>query len=531
AQGLARAQREISLSPEVLQSGKVAYEFTLKAGSTVLYASPLFPVAVTQSKARLVLTQAPGDQCESFLNGKPLAVGEFELQPGLNIVSLVASGPTGWVKPEIVIGSQRIPADDRWFFSGAVPPGDWQTATRVAGFTPAAVLPQGLRVPATEGGKTYFRRGLYVSPPTPRLFPSTDTAWLPVGTSQRLKPYLLAPAELDTTAYRLCLKVPSGLRYVASDSLEGAKPQRVEELGKEQEGGRSYTLYRAIYQPYPGTGMELSLRWGRADDGIIAYQPGITAGGTFDWSHFSTTVRAPASAGLLHPLVIKWEDRDITGTFWVDNITVRRKGSTEDLLKVGDFEAPTWTHPYVVKGEGVNGSRALRVISTAANANQQQGVWIPTAPSLKVESGAEYVIEMDARAEKLGSPKAKAMASLLFAIDDKAPRGASRLWVNCETDGGNITEVAQPVEVQILPPLWAVRPKQIRITPCYYTDQLSDPAALDALADNCWRSGMTSSYGGAENELVRLLRVKGPHHCVLCLSYAPWELPSALPNL
>lgn len=531
AQGVARSQREILLPQEVLQSGKAAYGFTLTSAGTVVYASPLFPVAVVQSKAKLALAQSPGLQCEGFLNGKPIAAGEFELAPGLNVISMVASGAAGWVKPQIAIGSQRLPADGRWFCSAAKPSADWQTAPRVAGFAPATCVAQGLQVQAPVDGKVYFRRGVYVSPPTPRIFPSTDKVWLPVGTSQRVKPYLIVPPELGTTEYDLCLRVPSYLRYVSSDGIEGAKPQAVKEIGREQEGGRSYTLYRATYKPYPGTGMELSLRWGRAGGETIAYQPGITAGGTFDWSHFSTTVRAPAGAALLHPLVIKWQDRDITGTFWVDNIKIRRKGSTEDLLKVGDFEAPSWTHSYVIAGEGMNGSRALRVVSTTTNANQQQGIWLPEKAALKVEPGAEYTIEMDARAERLGSPKEKAMACLLFAVDGKAPPGEDRMWVNCETDGGNVTEVAQPVEVQVLPPLWAVRPKQIRISPCYYTEQNSDPAVLDALADNVWRSGMTSTYGGAENELVRLLRLKGPHECVLSLGYSPWETPTGMRDL
>jgi len=113
-----------------------------------------------------------------------------------------------------------------------------------------------------------------------------------------VKPYLIAPAELGTSEYDLFLKVPSYLRYVSSDGIEGAKPQALTAVGKEQEGGRSYTLYRATYKPYPGTGMELSLRWARPGGETIAYQPGLTAGGTFDWSHFTTTVRAPAGAAL-----------------------------------------------------------------------------------------------------------------------------------------------------------------------------------------------------------------------------------------
>ena len=35
-------------------------------------------------------------------------------------------------------------------------------------------------------GRVWFRRGRWVSPPTPRVFPGTNKIWLPAGTSQRM---------------------------------------------------------------------------------------------------------------------------------------------------------------------------------------------------------------------------------------------------------------------------------------------------------------------------------------------------------
>lgn len=93
----------------------------------------------------------------------------------------------------------------------------------------------------------YFRRGVYVSPPAPRLFPFTDKVWLPVGSSQRLKPYLSLPPGHDSRGYRLCLKVPSYLRYVAADSIEGARPQAVEAIDRGPDFVRLANALSALY--------------------------------------------------------------------------------------------------------------------------------------------------------------------------------------------------------------------------------------------------------------------------------------------
>ncbi|MBU1858326.1 MAG: carbohydrate-binding family 9-like protein, partial [Verrucomicrobia bacterium] len=530
AGGPAKITLDLALPPEARSARKLEYAYELKASSGVVYASPKFHVEFVNGKAVLSLIQAPEVVCQAFLDGRPVQSGSLKLHEGLNVLTLVASGKGGWVLPEIVIGPQRLPADERWLCTTAEPPADWQTAARVQGFQPAKTVGQGIWAAEQAAGKVYFRRGLWMTPPRGRIFPNTNKVWLPAGTSQRLKPYLFAATGQDLGEYSLCLRVPSYLRYVVADGIEGAKPREVMPVGTEELNGHSYTIYRAIYTPFPGSGMELSLRWARADGSTITYQPGIQGGGTFDWTHFTTTVTAPAGAAMLHPLVIKWQDRDITGTFWVDNITVRKKDSREELLKVGDFEGPDWKSDCVIAGQGKGGSKGVHIVSTPPIANKQQAVCIPEKPVVKVTPGMEYVIEMDAKAENLASSKASPLASLLFAVDPKAPQGPDAIYLNFELGGGNVTEVAQEVEVEVLPPLLGIRPRKIKIVPAAYKDY-SAPVVMAALVDNFWRSGMSDIFGYSNNELVRLLRQKGKCESILQLDYAPFYAPSSMPDL
>ncbi|MEN6306034.1 MAG: sugar-binding protein [Armatimonadia bacterium] len=517
-----RVEGEFLVPPEAVQAGQLGYEWALRAGNVVYASSPRQTESLAISRGEFALSQAPGVQCQAFLDGKPVAAGPLELHDGLNLVTLITKG-RGWVKPEITIGRQKIAADARWFCLSKEPPAAWQTEY-VPGFAPAPAVKGQLQTPE---GTAYYRRGLWVSSPAGRLFPLTNKLWLPVGTSQRVKPYLTLPTGLPTEGYRLCMQVPDYLRYVTAEPTEGAQPAEV----TRQQVAPGQSVYGAQYPLLPGRGLELSLRWVSKDGGTIGYQPGLQAGGTFDWRRLSGTFKAPEGAGQLHPLVIKWQDRDIIGTFWVDNITVRRKGSTDDLLKVGDFEGPDWADGRIKPGYGNNGTKGLKIVCLPEQVKGQNALWIPKKPVVNVEPGVEYIIEMDAKAENLVSGTYKPMGSLLFSVDNKAPQGSDQMLVYFETGGGNITEVAQPVAIEVLPPLLGVRPKHIKTTPCYYSEQFSNPQVLSALADNFWRSGMIANYGSADNEVVRQLRQRGSHESILSLGYSPFSPPRACRDL
>ncbi len=524
AEGKVKLAAAVTLPPEAVKAGQFAYEWALKGGGRDWVASPRRSVSIGLSRGQLTLTQAPGVRCQAFLDGQPLAGAELDLHDGLNLLTIVATG-SGWIKPEITLGAQRLPADERWFCRTAAPPEGWQAAYVKEGFAPAQRVGQGVWA-ADAGARTvYFRRGLWVPSPSGRLFPGTNQVWLPAGTSQRVKPFLPRPGDLPIEGYRLCLQTPPYLSYVAADDSEGAAPRTVTKI----PAGRD-NVHAARYDLLPGRGLELSLRWGNAG-GTVCYQPGLQAGGTFDWLHLSGTFKAPQDATLLHPLVIKWQDRGITGTFHVDNITVRRKGAKEELLKVGDFEGEEWKDSRIKPGYGKDGSKGLKIVCVPERIKVQDALWIPKEPVVHVEGGAEYVVEMDAKAENLVSDKYVPLASLLFKVADKAPVGADQMLVYFETAGGNVTEVAQPLTVHVLPPLLGVRPRHIKITPCYYGEQFSDPQVLAALADNFWRSGMIANYGSADNEVVRLLRRRGAHESIISLSYLPFGPPSKFRDL
>ena len=479
-------------------------------------------------KALLELQRAAGVHCRVALDGRPLHAGAFDLHEGLNVLTVVASGQPGWVAPVVTIGSQRIEADEGWQCRTTQPPPGWQTAVDGEGFSPAGRRGKGIWAPDAGAAAVYLRRGLVLSPPGPRVFPPGASVWMPAGTSQRIKPYLARPPGPHNSGYSLCLTVPSWLRYVAADAMEGFKPEAVQAIGTARMSGRSYTTYRATYGPFPSSALDVTVRWLYADGTTLNYQPCLRAGGSFNWRHWSGVVKAPPRAAKLHVLVRKQGGLGITGRFCVDNVTVRRVGSDENLAKMGDFESPDWHDGRMVAGAGVGGSKGFVVDCTPERSEIQDALWVPLE-ALPTRPGTDYVVEMDARAQDLQQPGETPVASLLFAADAGVKPGTDTMRTYFEAQGGAVTEVAQPVPVQALPPLLNVRPRQIQIIPCMITDCFSDPAVNRAMAENTWRAGMNATWGTADNQVVDLLRRKhGVPTIVTLHTVGMWQWPAAL---
>lgn len=475
----------------------------------------------------LTVAQAQTAACMVVLNGRLVEAGPVTLQHGLNHLAVIASG-SGWIRPELEVLGTRFGADERWRCFVGPPPRGWERGEGRAAAAPVARVGEGIWSALKTAPEVRFYRDIYVSEPEPRAFPRSARIWLPAGSRQLIKLYLPSASGVSTEAYALRVETPWFLKVVTADGMDGVAPRSIQSSREVQAGGGVANVCRADFDSLPGTGLELSLCWVRADGTTLFYQPAIRAGGTFDWKRLSATVRAPADAVAVRPLVIKWQDRKITGTFWVDNLAFARAGSFENLLPGGDLEDPAWKSSLLVAGEGRDGSRGIRVVATEANVGAQQAMWVPPlGQSIPVQGGAEYTVSLDAKARDLRAGEGHPCVSLLYEVAADAPVGECTLRVGFETSGGVVSEVPQPVTATILPPLLGMRPKRIRIEPCYYSDMYDSPQVLDAIADNVWRSGINANYGGADNELVRRLRARGEHHSTLSIRYTPWTCPGS----
>jgi hypothetical protein len=483
--------------------------------------------AAPTASGTLTITQAETAACMVVLNGQLVEPGSVTLQSGLNHLAVVASG-TGWIRPELEVMGVRFPADERWRCFVGPPPTGWERGQGRTSATPVTRVGQGIWSALSTAPEVRFYRDIYVPEAAPRAFPRSDRIWLPQGSRQLIKLYLPSAPGVSTEGYALRVETPQFLKFIAADGMDGVAPRFVRSYSVMQPGNTPVNVCRADFGSLPGSGFELSLCWARADGSTLFYQPAIRAGGTFDWKRLSAKVRAPADATAVRPLVIKWQDRAITGTFWVDNLAFAHAGSFENLLPGGDLEDPAWKSGVLVAGEGRDGSRGIRIVATEANVANQQAMWVPPpGQSIPVDAGTEYTVSLDVKARDLRAGEARPCASLLYEVAEDAPLGECTIKVGFETEGGAVSEVPQPVTATILPPLLEARPKRIRIEPCYYSDMYDNPQVLDAIADNVWRSGINANYGGADNELVRRLRARGDHHSTLSIRYTPWTCPGA----
>ncbi|MGQ9729643.1 MAG: hypothetical protein ACUVX8_00075, partial [Candidatus Zipacnadales bacterium] len=398
----------------------------------LLPAQPNIPAVGDQLTIRVALV-APGAQVAPYHNAQaltlrqaaapgpaPAQVANVTLSPGLNLLvaALQAHGPLGEVECTVLYHGRRI-GPRRWL-SGE----RWREAVgEFSALWPDSVEPRNALVWA-----------VFVSEPKPQLFPKLDTFYIPRGSKQLLRPYIHMPGEAPSAGYRMVVEVPAKLRYWACDSLgSGQAPQVVADGGGTFEcEGLPMARYILDYEMLPGQGMELSIRWGDRNGDTLTYQPTITAGGTFDWRHLSMEVTAPRGAVTAHPLIIKWQERGITGTFWVDNLVFRSK-APENLLRMGTFDEPEWGNHWLLKPEGPDGSQCVKIVSTKENADQQQAIWVDKEGVVPVQEGATYYVEADVKCEQLGSPTTKPLCGLLFEAPEDMPEGDYPLFTYFET--------------------------------------------------------------------------------------------------
>ncbi|MCX6908950.1 MAG: hypothetical protein NTY01_13030, partial [Verrucomicrobia bacterium] len=341
----------------------------------------------------------------------------------------------------------------------------------------------------------------------PKFFPNLTKVYVPRGTAQLLKPYL--PETVGPTdGYQVVVEAPRYLRFVAVEPTLGNPPTRVRGEPGETRDGVAYGRTVLDYDAYPSLGFELSICWQDAHGTSLGYQPAISRGGTHDWQRVRATIKSPPNAAQAKPLIIKWQNRGISGTFWVDNVVFRRADRQENLLTAGTFDEPQWKS-YLLKPEGKDGSRCAKFVCSSEMADRQQALWMdPELKPAQVEPAKDYVVELDLKTDKVGVTGAKHIAALLFRAENNAPEGSSRIFTSARARDGAVTEARQ-AELIVLPPLKNVRPKQVRIAPCFYETTYRQPKVTEAIADNVWRSGMTWTYGSVHNGVVKLLGPRG----------------------
>ncbi|HUS80763.1 MAG TPA: hypothetical protein VM283_05805, partial [Armatimonadota bacterium] len=285
--------------------------------------------------ADTVLTVTTRDaQAQAWLNGEPLPEGggELALGTGLNLLAIEATAAGGEPRVSAQVSADGRALDGAWLSTAQAPAEGWRAALPGEGWAAAVADAAGMW-PAAGAQAAWFVRGLYVGEPGPQLFPKLDTFYIPRGSRQLMRFYVHAPLDVPADDYAMMVEAPASLRYVAVEPVSGGSPQ-VERVAEFREGETDMARYRVGYDLIPRQGLELSMRWGDATDHTLTYEPTIAAGGSFDWRHLSMTITPPAGAVSAHPLIIKWQSRGITGTFWVDNLVLREEGSDQNLLQM-----------------------------------------------------------------------------------------------------------------------------------------------------------------------------------------------------
>ncbi len=528
AHGAGPHSLQVELPDGALETGQAEVSYALQQGKRVLLRSAPIPQALGAAIAQLSL-RARDAEAKAFLNGTPLEVGTepiaLELGGGLNVLALEASatGEAPTLSPHIAVGDRPVALV--WQCKTETPAEGWREQLPREGWVPARSDEGGIWTP-DKSKQAYFACGLYVAERRPQLFPKLDTFYLPRGSQQLMRFYVHAPMEVPSEKYRMVVEVPAPLKYIAVEPVSGGDPQ-VTLTGTFQDGETQMARYAVAYESIPRPGMELSMRWGNEAGTTLMYMPTLRAGGTCDWRHMSMVLTPPPGAVSAHPLIIKWQNRGITGTFWVDNLVFREKDSQENLLKMGTFDEPEWGGHWILKPEGPDGSRCCKIVSTPQNANKQQALWVDKEDVVPVEQGKEYVIELDVKCENLGSPSAKPLCGLLFEAPEEMDEGELPVYTYFEALGGALTELPQRSRVVILPPLKNVRPKRARLCPCYYSSRFKSDEVGRAYAENCWASGITWTYGKAANNVVPHLLPRG-HRVILSIGWDPWSPPSSM---
>ncbi len=502
---------------------------TVSSRGRPLFRSPPFPLAgLGVASYRAEFAGAAG-VLELRVDGRTVARGragrglncEFRLDRGLHLVTLAGDAP-GKIAGRIETDDGFVlPLDAGWRrFDGA--PGELKevTVTQAATWPPASSLTLGAR-----GG--VFARAITVGGParTP-LVPNCRVAAFPQGTPELMFPTLNPPPTVLPGPYTAMIELPAGFRFLAADGRAGQAFDRSDVT--TGEGGTLRIRLEAAFLGRPG--MEISSRFSDASGTTTGYVPTVRLGGTHGWRAVSARVRVPDNSVGLRPLFIKWQNRAVSGTCWIDDIEVREVGSDRVLFR-RTFEGPDWRRrSHVVRLPGGDGGHAARIVAVEKNQKRQQALWLVDDP-IPVRPGALLEMTCRARCEQVRSRDTTAKAALVVRSDAAVgSTGIGRTWFTC--GDGFLVGHPRRFEVRTLPPLLGKRPKRIRIVPCYYSDRFEETASK-ALAENIDKAGITGIYGGRSTLVGRYVRSR--LHWILSLPWhngatkmlglAPGELP------
>ncbi len=502
----------VQVPDEAFETGEFEVTYALRQEDQEVVRSAAIPVRIAAATVKLDLSSRNAET-RAFLRGKPVKTGGeaiLKLHHGLNFLAIEASatGDGARIRPEL--SSSGHPIAPRWLSSSEVSGSKWRESLPEEGWNPARSYDDGLW--ALEQSKSaYFLCALYVGQRGPQLFPRLDTYYFPRNSEQLIRVYQHTPLGVPMDDYRMIVEVPAFLDYVAAEPVSGGEP-KVARAGTFTDGDVEMARYHVTYDDMvPHQAIGINLAWRDEYGGPVFNQPSISTGGTHDWQHGRMTVTAQPGVSSVSLAITKWANRGITGTAWVDNVVFREKGSEENLLETGSFDEPVWADDAQIKPEGPDGSMCAKIVSTPDMADRGQAVWFGGRKAIGVEEGKQYVVELDAKCENMGSEQVMPIVGLLFRAPADVKDQKLPIYTYFESLNGTITELPQRSHLVVLPPLKDVQPKEARITPCYYYQRLYNPDVVKAYADNCWASGMTWVFGRRTNNLVPHLLPRGLH--------------------
>ncbi len=511
------------LPPGAAEAGNLKIGYALSQGDAVLARSPAITYLLGALTGRLTVG-AEHAEVAAYVNGRQLPAAadtDVPLEQGMNVLTLSAraTGDTPRIEPRVSAANRALSI--RWLCRADEPGGDWRTALPAEGWAAPDVSEGGLWAP---GGtrEVHFICAVYVGKHEPQLFPKMDTYYFPRGSKQLIRVYVHAPAKAPADGYRMVVEVPSELSFIDAEPVSGGTPV-VERVGTRRDGEHELTQWAIGYEMLPRPGMDLSMRWGGAGEESLGYQTALAAGGTFDWRRLSQEITPPTGAQSVRPLVIKWQDRSVVGTFWVDNVVLREKGSDVNLLARGTFDDPERGKHSYIQPEGPDGSMCVKIVSKPEAADRQQAVWVEDAMAIDPEK--TYIVEMDVKCEGLTAPNAKPVCGLLMEAPANMAEGSYPIYTYFEDMHGALAEVPRRSTLEVLPPLKDVRPSRARISPCYYASSLVSEAVGKAYAENCRASGITWTYGQIGNNVVEHLMPHG-HKVFWSIGWHPYSAPS-----
>lgn len=475
---------------------------------------------------------------EAFLNGSPIhpvpgGTATLRLEPGINVIAVEARAEGRNPAMDASLHSRGLKLPVRWKVAESAPEG-WRTGLPTGPEWHGARTVRRLLRPAIgiwgepTAGKIHAVVVVYVDEPYPPLFPKSSVFAIPRRSRQLMRLYRTCPPEVPLDDYTMVVYVPRGVDFRAFEPFDHATDATVKPGGTVRTDDGQLQRHLVVFKKLSGLGMELSMRWGDSGGNSLAYQPVIQAGGTTDWRPMTATITAPPDAQSAHPLVIKWQNRGYAGTFWVDNIVFREKDSDRNLLTMGTFDEPGWKRKF--PAEGPDGSKCLKIVGLPEKSDRQQACWVDQDGIVEVVPGREYIVELDVKCERMGSTSSRPLVGLLFEASRSVRPGDHPLYSGFQALDGALMSLPAESTLRVLPQLRNVRPRHARIAPCYYGSRFTHPLVAEAYADNCFRSGITWTYGKTTNDVVPHLLPKG-HNVFLSVSWHAWRVPASARKL